>query len=361
MNNRKKNSGGFVSNRGIVLVHWNCFHIANRIELLKKYMGTKKPDLVMLNEIKLDQQMSNFSLDVPDYITIAKPRKAGGGGVALLIREDLKYVEDRTLDSFGLELLSIKIRINNNDIRIISMYNPPSSKLNEELFRKIKEDGSFILGGDLNAKHLEFGCTNNNANGQILYNIIDEHELVLLNNGEHTHNRFQKKGGSDILDLFICSRNLADKVSNFYVEEDNMTSDHFPIVIEMDFYPDRALGRKVDRFNFNRANWTLFKEELINYCESHYNDDSDIEIEQLNKNLSDCILKAALRSIPKIGEKTYKMALPRKLIFLKQDRMTALRRAKKSNSSIDWINYKKINAQFIRELVDHQNKSWEHF
>ena len=72
----------------------------------------------------------------------------------------------------------------------------------------------------------------------------------------------------------------------------------------MDFCPDRSPGHIVDRFNFNRANWTLFKDEILNYCNNHYNDDMDIE--QMNKNLSECIIKSALKSIPKFGEKSYK-------------------------------------------------------
>ena len=57
---------------------------------------------------------------------------------------------------------------------MVSLYNPPNKDLSIELFRKLSKVGSFILGGDLNSKNTDFGCKENNKNGAILGELLNE-------------------------------------------------------------------------------------------------------------------------------------------------------------------------------------------
>ena len=123
----------------LLLVQWNCNYVLNKIPLLKDYLERLKPDVMLLNEIKLEKGTANFHLDFPGYICISKERNSRGGGVAVLVRRELDFVEDRSFDSLGMEIVAIKLKLSNRSISIIGLYNPPKDELKTELFR--------ILGG----------------------------------------------------------------------------------------------------------------------------------------------------------------------------------------------------------------------
>lgn len=125
------------------IIHWNCNSVRNKqiefIDFLKKF----KPCIVSLSETKLSA--SRFESEpllagLENYFMIHKHRSQtinGAGGVALLIRKDIQF-STFNLDDLSLELLGIEIKINNQDLIIISYYNPPDKNLSKSLFEKIR-------------------------------------------------------------------------------------------------------------------------------------------------------------------------------------------------------------------------------
>ena len=63
--------------------------------------------------------------------------------------------------------------------------------------------------GDYNSKHEFFGCKKYNKVGDILFNILEELNLLVTNDGAPTH---YTNTSSDILDLCIDSRSIATMV-----------------------------------------------------------------------------------------------------------------------------------------------------
>ena len=79
--------------------------------------------------------------------------------------------------------------------------------------------------GDYNSKHKFFGCKKYNKEGDILFNILEELNLIVTNDGTPTH---YTNTSSDILDLCIVSRSIATKVDTCTVGLD-VGSDHMPV------------------------------------------------------------------------------------------------------------------------------------
>ena len=80
--------------------------------------------------------------------------------------------------------------------------------------------------GDFKSKHAYFGCKNQNKEGDILFDIIEDLNLLVVNDDQTTYHK-----GTDyskILDLSIISKKLATKVESFEVGVD-IGSDHLPI------------------------------------------------------------------------------------------------------------------------------------
>jgi hypothetical protein len=128
-----------------------------------------------LNETKLSEFKANYILQVDNYTTIHRARSQDtnrGGGVALLIRNNVDYIETNILDDLNLEICAINTKINKKDVNKVKYYNPPQSSLNKKLFEILNSSkDQYKVLGDLNAKSTQWGADINNSNGEILNNI----------------------------------------------------------------------------------------------------------------------------------------------------------------------------------------------
>jgi exonuclease III len=118
----------------INLIHWNCNSINNKIEEFRSFCLLYKPHIISLNETKMCEFKADYLLKVDNYTTLHRPRSLntnGGGGVALLIRNDVEYSENKILDDLNLETCVINIIINKINVNIVSFYNPPHLTINK--------------------------------------------------------------------------------------------------------------------------------------------------------------------------------------------------------------------------------------
>lgn len=190
--------------------HLNCFKLtAVRREELRLFLNQHKPDVVSLNEIKLNEFEVNYYLNFENYITLYKLRNKNphcGGEVVLLVKETLNPTNLSIFDEFVTdEVICAHIMVENKKTFVISYYVPPNCIPNVELFNKIDQNGyEFIICGDLNSSHKCFGSKRNNNNGEILVNIINQTGGVVIFNGFPTYNKFSSEY-KEVLDLFIVS------------------------------------------------------------------------------------------------------------------------------------------------------------
>ena len=213
------------------IIHWNCNSINNKFEEFKIFLNKHNPDIIMLNETKInDFTANNLFSQLINYKFLHKQRseKNGAGGVTILFRAEIQIEICNLLDDLDLEVIAIKIIVNKKEIVVLSYYNPPNCKLSEEIFNKLSQAKiTFIMMGDLNSKTKSIGCIQDNSNGSILEKIISNNDCIILENNEHTYFNFRKdKNFSDKLDLAICSSALLNKIKNLVVfKNDDMTSD----------------------------------------------------------------------------------------------------------------------------------------
>ena len=110
-----------------------------------------------------------------------------------MIRKGIDFEINNDIDKFVVEALCIKVKVNNEDIHLINYYNAPDLKINKDLLNFIDQKFKmYILCGDLNAKHVAFGCNKTNLSGSNLFETVNSSKAVLLNNEDHTFYRTQK-------------------------------------------------------------------------------------------------------------------------------------------------------------------------
>ena len=173
------------------------------------------------------------------FLTYRKDRlHAGGGGILLLVRKSIGYIEinDVTPPDRSVEMTGIKITNLMPAIGIIVCYRTPDRNLNQQQWDSIISHSQkleyCIMVGDFNAHNKSWNCDKTDSNGEKLLNSIENHDLFIHNVNSKTYvNAHQTKKSN--LDLIISSINLADKI-NYTVSDDTLGSDHFPINFTID-------------------------------------------------------------------------------------------------------------------------------
>jgi len=209
----------------------------SKCEELNEFIKKNNPDIISLNEVKMNQEESNYYLNFNNYKTYYKPRVKNsrfGGGVALIIKKSIEHTESNILDHLNIETKEIKISTSNCNFTIVTYYNPPNTPLSQELFATMNNSNlDYIICGDLNAKSAA------SKNGEILDSIIANYNCQIINNNQHTFHRIYNDY-TQILDLIICSPAPTCKLISFEVlTEQELTSDHYPICAVFDLLPKK--------------------------------------------------------------------------------------------------------------------------
>ena len=98
-----------------------------------------KPDILILNETWLK---SNFKLDIPNYTITRKGRPSRqGGGVAILVRNDIKFDFIDMCSNINMDNEAITILLKNTQdlISISTIFIPPAPSINTTLLEMLKK------------------------------------------------------------------------------------------------------------------------------------------------------------------------------------------------------------------------------
>jgi len=137
-----------------------------------------------------------------------------------------------------------------------------------------------------------------------------------------------------------------------------MSSDHYPISAVFDLKSKKQDRVKSNQLNFDykRANWELFKEELDNTTLQ-----TDTSIEELELNIRSKILDAAMKSVPTFNFKNSNSSLPNNIIELIKERRlirNEIRKHKKKEDKTKYNKLKKINNEEIKKV---REAEWDNF
>lgn len=213
------------------ILQWNCQSIKGKLTEFE--FRSSDFCIILLSETWIKD---NDRLLLRNYDTIKYSRTSrAGGGAAILIRNGVRYVENKRLTNVpqGLECCAVDVDCNNEKLLIVSCYRPPDCSISEQAWTLFlgQFQGKFILGGDLNAHHIAWGSAQSSHEGVNLFEAILRTDAVCLNSGTVTRINSRGNKGSAI-DITLASPNIAMN-ADWEVLSDSWGSDHFPISIEI--------------------------------------------------------------------------------------------------------------------------------
>lgn len=253
-------------------MQWNCQSLMNKLSEFQH--RTNNFDIILLSETWL-QKKDNINIKNFDIIRKDRSTKKGGG-VAILIRNGIKY--QRTSVEYNcngqIELCSINLFINNEKWLIISCYKSPDNNITENNWKKFLDqfnNKKILIAGDLNAHHHLWGDEKIDTQGKRIYNAIDDTNLFFLNQGKKTYKsrQFNTETAIDIT-IIDCSTITS---FNWDVNDETWGSDHYPIFINLNERPDKKIINKAsERLHNTKTNW----EEIVEKFKIKINDLNNI-------------------------------------------------------------------------------------
>ena len=281
-----------------------------------------------------------------------------GRGLATIIRNDIPHYKINI--NSHIQTTAFRISLD-RQYTICNIYLSPGEVVNLNDLTNIIEQlpAPLIIGGDFNSHHPLWDslCLQPDAKSRVIEAALLQTSIAVINNGNPTHFHTQTNSHSAI-DLTLCSADISRNII-WTIDEDLHSSDHYPIVIEIENNEDYVLEK---RFIEERADWARFEREThITYDENFIEDQS---IEMLVDAFNEHIMVAAINSIPQSSN----IPRPRRNPWWTQEcneairkRKTALRKYQRSSLIIDKINYCRARAIATNTLKNAKKNSWRKY
>lgn len=371
-----------VENLKIIHINVNSIIRLSRRHELCNFLNIHKPDFVLLNETKLNPK---HKLVFQNYEMIRKDRlnSTRGGGVAILVRRGIKYKEhkNKLINSFKcLETCVINIPLpSNKSLFIISAYYPSGN--NDQLFKsEIHElfsslnlqdpDIFYILAGDLNSKHSNWGNVNVNTKGNILKEWISNNDINFkCKLYASSFPSFPR--GNSYIDLCIADARLKIKKESTSVnclKTIDYDSDHnaLEIIIAMN-ESDQPLAFFQNitnpKYNFKKTNWKNFNNNILRALDSFefaHNDRnlSNTEIDTYLQRLDNLITSCIEKSVPKFDKtnpiEKFVNPVIRKLQLEKSKILSNIKKHNRLQTTLtsSELNFQKVKLKLIRKIIN---------
>jgi hypothetical protein len=308
-----------------------------------------QPDIILCQETKLDETISNSELFPDSYSVFRKDRDRKGGGVCIAVNKKLQAVECRDLDS-DLEAIWISLQTSDRcQLYICSLYRPPDrdqeyiealrKPLELLLKRHHNKPPHIIIAGDTNYRSIDWSTVSAPA-VNLGGNFIDVLNDFYLQQLVDCPTRFCSTTSS-LLDLVICSHPAS--VSNLVVGRE--ISDHCMISFNVSFLAAAAESAPRRIFLYSKGNYDQLRSDIHLFSNSFFGSSPDSK--SVNENwldLKQAVTSSAHKNIPTklvTGHSRHPSWLTPSVRRAIRRRDTLARAARRSGSQIARDRYRK--------------------
>ena len=245
--------------RGFKLACLNITSLVKHIDELRVLMIDQTPDILAINETRIDPTISDSIIKLEGYDIVRQDRARNGGGVALYIRSTINYRRHQTITD-GLEAICIDVlKPNSKPFTIVTCYRPPDSdeqffNLFESMIGKLEtKNKEIIIMGDLNCN---LAAPTLNHNAKLLSSICEEYQFEQMIK-EHT---WVTKESRTLIDVILTNnpqRTVCAGVSHIAI------SDHSLIYAERKIaVPTKNKHQSIEFRNMKRFNVRAFQNDI---------------------------------------------------------------------------------------------------
>lgn len=262
----------------ITVFNWNVRGLCSQgaIQILTNFLHQYKPHIVTLQETLLKND-NRLYFDQYAVLRADRPDNSGGGGVAILVRRDVRFRVAKVPCIKPFECASISLELNGRIITVSSLYSPRYSPTFKRSIAKLLNTHDHFIFGDYNARHPIWNGSMANTAGHQLLDMVTANNIQVLHPPVHTYMSNTNNHSQSTIDHLVTNSLLAISVPE---RIEDAYSDHwaFTTNIAISFEPS-----SVERPDYKRANWASYAlavTPLVNVIEQpNTGDDVDAAIE----------------------------------------------------------------------------------
>jgi len=251
--------------KGLTIAHLNTNGLLDKLYEIQILLYETNFDILAVTETHLTNDISDFEINVTGYSLVRKDREQGNcgwGGTLLYYRTNLQAFENKTFESFGLEVVLLEVLVKSQKIVVASLYHPPRDyqsflasfdKFLQPLWLK---RNNIIILGDLNID-LSIENKRNCSIERRFKNIRTKYDLKnVINKPTRITNHSQT-----LIDHIITSR---CRKTYFPNSVDIGLSDHNLIYCFVDLLPNRSEQKFLTVKDYQSVNTIKLKSDIQN-------------------------------------------------------------------------------------------------
>lgn len=353
--------------RNLRIMNINCRSVVGKRAELQAAMNYIKPDIVCGSESWLkgvkpgkppsQDAIQSSEVFPPNYKTFRHDRGTLGGGVFVLVHEDI-VAEEKPEFVTACEVEWVQVKLKGKKDLLVSSFYMPQRKMKDvnELRRSLEivsasKERHIIVAGDFNCPNIDWQNLSVRANAQdkeVQQAVLD---LAVDFNLTQVHDKPTREG--NLLDLtFSSNPSLIKSSSNA-----PGISDHDIVVTDLITRPHYARKKPRRCYLFSKANWDTLKSKVQSISEDIVTlSNSNAPVQKLWDTFKSKLTTAIQENIPS-KMKTHKNTTPWINKKVRSQLRKKARLYKKAKHTNNWTEYRKFQRECKRSL---RRAEWEH-
>ncbi|GFO44644.1 RNA-directed DNA polymerase from mobile element jockey-like [Plakobranchus ocellatus] len=217
-------------------------------------------------------------------------------GIATFVRKDLRATVRNVQTPSSSDIQAIQVWWRGKKFQPWNWYQPPSDKsVSFVLGKGTHRFTRTLVAGDANAHHPAFGYENSDAVGEWVVDLMIVSNLTSLVTERSEPTYLHSRGGLFRPDIALISSDLEESTTREVL--DNVGSDHLPSLITINCCAPAQGRDSKPRWNYRRANWSVYRDTLDNALNNVLPD--KLTISALNEAFTRAVIYAARRGVPR--------------------------------------------------------------
>lgn len=329
------------------IVTWNANGILNKKQELETFLNMQLIDVCLIAETHMTNQSFLKIRGYKIYHT-NHPDNQAKGGSAVIIKESINHYEECQLQRAEVQLTVVGIKSTKQNLNIGAIYCPPRHNLKKTDYKSILQQlgERFIVGGDLNAKHVDWGSRLTTTKGSELRQAIKEIGCSFYSTGKPTYWPTDPNKNPDLLDFFI-----ARKVSPNYIDvEENfdLDSDHSAVIMTLS---EIIIKKKARPMLVNKTtDWESFRIDLQKNINLNVSLRTTVQLEEEAERFVRLVHEAATNNTKEVTHILKGNNYPLEIRIMVKEKRKARRRWQQSRDPADKTVLNRKTQMLKREI-----------
>lgn len=347
-----------MSRNKLKIVTWNANGILPKLQTFEVLLNSQDIDICLLTETHLTNKNYLNLVNYKVYNAFC-PSTTARGGSSLLVKNSLEHFELGKIESTDIQMSIVQLSSLKQKINIGVMYCSPTCSIKKDTFKSLLLElgDRFILGGDFNAKHLDWGSRVTLTRGRELRQALRELGCNFHSSGNPTYWPTDRNKIPDLVDFFITKR-----VSTHFIsieDSQDFCSDHSAVILNLS---EKIVMKPTKQVLTNKTtDWVSFKLELESKIDLSTSFNTTEELELASENFMKLIQNSAWNNTRMSTSTKICINYPEHILKKVKEKRRARKRWQQSRDPADKNILNNLTQQLNREIKWFKDNSLKNY